>query len=433
MTALAITRFQLLALAAPVCLAVLLGAGRAVPWRYNLRNLAVRWRTTLATALAFILVVALLLAMLAFVNGLTRLVEGTGHPGNVLVLSAGATDELVSSLALADVGDIENQPGILRDDKGRPLCSREVYVAVGQSAPGAGGQRPRRRLVQLRGIEDPEVAARVHGLELLGGGAWFSPAGARAIPGAGAADPAPPAVEAVLGEGIARAWRLSVGDVFEVGPRRWLVVGITRSAGTAFGSEVWAKRQLVGQLFGKDNAYTSLVLRTADASSARSVSDNLTRDYKRAALRALPENDYYAKLAAANQVFLGAAYAVAVVMAAGGVFGVMNTMFAAVSQRARDIGVLRVLGFTRRQVLASFLAESLAIALAGGGVGCLLGCLAQGWTATSFVHGRSLVFTLTVDGDTLAVGLLFTLSMGGAGGFLPALAAMAVKPLESLR
>jgi hypothetical protein len=427
------TQFPLLAVGtAVVCLAILLGAGRGVPLTYNLRNLAVRWRATLATALAFILVLALLLVMLAFVNGLTRLAGDTGHPGNVLVLSSGATDELMSSLTFADASDVEHQPAILRDDKGRPLCSREVYVALGQPVRGTGGHRPRRRLA-VRGIEDPEVAAGVHGLELLAGGDWFSQAGVRALPSTGAAHRPPTAIEAVLGEGVAREWQLSVGAVFEIGSRPWLVVGVVRSARTAFGSEIWAKRQLVGQLFGKDNVYTSLVLRTADAASASSVSETLTRDYKRAALRALPEKAYYSQLAANSRAFLGAAYVIAVIMAAGGIFGVMNTMFAAVSQRAIDIGILRVLGFTRRQVLASFFAESLVIALVGGGIGCLLGCLAHGWTASSFLGGKSLVFTLSVDGDTLAVGLLFTLGMGSVGGVLPAIAAMRLKPLESLR
>lgn len=413
-------------------LVALLGAGK-VPLRYNFRNLLVRWKITVLTALAFTLVVTLLLIMLAFMNGMTRLIERSGQPGNVIVLSSGATDELISHLSPADAREVDTQPGILHDPQGRPLCSREVYVVVNQSLAGAPGERPRRRLIQLRGIEEPELAAGVRGLELRPGGVWFSPAGVRALTGAASEGHSSPAIEAVVGEGIAREWRLRVGDVFELGPRFWMVVGILKSVDSAFGSEVWAKRQLVGEVFGKENAYTSLLLRTADAATAQRVSEELTQNFKKAALRALPERDYYAKLADTNQGLLGATYVIAIVMAVGGVFGVMNTMFAAISQRTGDIGLLRILGFARWRILVSFFVESLMLALVSGGIGCALGLLANGWSATSFLGGRSLVFTLVVDSDTLLVGVLFTVSMGGLGGLLPAVSAMRVKPLESLR
>lgn len=78
-----------------VDLAVLLGISK-VPLRYNLRNLTLRWLTTVMTALAFTLVIGLLTTLLAFVNGMDRLTENSGHPGNVLVLSNGAMDEAYS-------------------------------------------------------------------------------------------------------------------------------------------------------------------------------------------------------------------------------------------------------------------------------------------------------------------------------------------------
>src|SRR5262249_36343038 len=142
---------------------------------------------------------------------------------------------------------------------------------------------------------------------------------------------------------------------------------------------------------------------------------------------------------ATNQQFLVAIIFVGIVMAIGGVFGVMNTMFAAISQRINDIAVLRILGFAPWQVLVSFLLESLLIALAGGLLGCAVGSLAGGWTASSIVSGgqggggKSVVLKLTVDSTILTAGLLFTLIMGGLGGLLPALSAMRLKPLESLR
>jgi cell division protein FtsX len=419
--------------AAAAGIVLLLGLGK-VPLGYNLRNLVVRWRITVLTVLAFVLVLGLQTVMLAFVNGMARLAEGSGHPRNILVLSNGATDELMSNLSVSDVADVERQPGIQYDEhdgRRRPLCSRETYVVVAQPMPAATGDGPRRRLLQLRGMEDAEIAGRVHEVGLLPGGSWFR--GVRSLRDSATGALGETVIEAVVGESIAREWGLGVGDLFDVGPRRWLVVGITQSAGTMFGSEIWADCRLVGQLFNKEGYYTSLVLRTAETTTPRQVSDDLTHNFKKAALSAQPEREYYAKLATTNSVFLYSAYVVAAIMAAGGVFGVMNTMFAAISQRTRDIGVLRILGFRRWQILISFLLESVILACAGGALGCALGYQVDGWTVTSFLENRTLVFRMIVDSTTLAVGMLFTISMGGLGGLLPAVSAMRVKPLESLR
>src|SRR5436190_14698543 len=101
-----------------------------VPIRYYVRNLLVRWRITLLTALAFTLVIGLMTVMLAFVNGMYRLTQGSGHPGNVIVLADGAVDELFSSLGYSDTSDVERQPNVLHDDRDVPLCSKEVYIVV---------------------------------------------------------------------------------------------------------------------------------------------------------------------------------------------------------------------------------------------------------------------------------------------------------------
>ncbi len=436
-----------------------------VPWHYNVRNLVIRWPTTVMTALAFTLVIGLLTGMLAFVNGMYRLTENSGHAENVVIVSAGADDEVFSNLANIDTGDVENQSGIARDEHGRPLCSKETYLIVVQPVLRSDGSPGPRRFLQLRGIEDPPIAAQVHHVDLHPGGQWFSDAGARNVPAvAGTSGSQRPLIEAVLGEGVARELgrdrrpealaqarntnRLDVGDTFTVGDRDWLVVGVMRSAGLTFDSEIWAKRGLIGPLFGKEN-YTSLILQADNAAEAQRlvaffgiVGDTpeaqAASTYTKAALQPAVETSYYKKLSATNRQFLVAVLFVAAVMAVGGIFGVMNTMFAAISQRTKDIGVMRLLGFSRRQILLSFLLESLVIALVGGLLGCALGCLADGWSATSMVGshgggGKSVVLRLTVDGPILACGLLLTLGMGFAGGLIPALMAMRLKPLESLR
>jgi hypothetical protein len=421
-------------------LLLLLFFGR-VPVKYNLRNLMVRWPTTLLTAFAFTMVIALMTVMLAFVNGMYRLTEGSGRPGNVIVLADGATDELFSSLSHGDIGDVERSPLVLHDDHGQALSTAETYIVVNQPIPGAVAGGRQRRFIQVRGIDDPVRAGLVHGLPLHEGGAWFSPAGVDTVREGSSEEPV---IQAVVGEGIARELgrdrgrpTLEVSDTFEIGPRKWVITGILQSAGSTFDSEVWAKRQIVGPMFGKNN-YSTVVLHTANAADAEKTAKDLTTNFKKSALQAQTEASYYDKLNGTNQQFLVAIVFVAVVMAVGGVFGVMNTMFAAISQRIKDIGVLRILGFASWQILVSFLLESLVLALVGGLLGCALGYLANGWTASSIVGsgqggGKSVMLKLVVDGNILATGLLLTLIMGGLGGLLPALSAMRLKPLESLR
>src|SRR5262249_4994712 len=127
---------QWLSFVAPLTVvAIIVGAiliAGKIPLAYNLRNLLVRWKTTLLTALAFTVVVTLLIIMHAFATGITRLSEGSGHPANVICLSDGASDELFSNLPLSETSDLARQEGVARDAEGRPLCSHEVYVFINQ-------------------------------------------------------------------------------------------------------------------------------------------------------------------------------------------------------------------------------------------------------------------------------------------------------------
>jgi putative ABC transport system permease protein len=429
-----------------VALIALLPFMGKVPVQYNVRNLVVRWRVTVMTAMAFTLVVAVLTVMLAFVNGMYRLTETSGQPGNVIVLADGATDELFSNLGRKDTRGLpyhpDAKPRVVLDSAGEPLVSFETYIVVNQPVPTPPGQKQRRRFIQVRGIDDPVRSGAVHGLDLYPGGQWFSSAGVRTLPGQVEGDR--DAIEGVLGEGIARDLgrdygkpRMEVGDTFELGGRKWVVVGLTKSLGSTFGSEIWAKGDLVGKQFGKE-AYTAVVLRTRDSETAKEAAKLLTSNFGDAKIQCMAEDEYYSKLSTTNEQFLYAIVFVAVVMSVGGIFGVMNTMFAAISQRTRDIGVLRIIGYAPWQVLLSFFVESLVIALIGGAVGCALGWLADGYTASSMVSGgqgggKSIVFKLVVDANIIAIGMLFTLAMGGLGGLLPSLSAMRLKPLDAIR
>ena len=425
-----------------------------VPLSYNLRNVRVRWKTNLLTALAFMFVVGLMVFLMAFVVGMNNLTENTGVPSNVFALSDGATDELFSNLGYGDLDNVEravakldakDRPladpvrvaSIQRDDRKAYLASRETYYVLNQ--PIAGSDPPRRRLVQLRTLEDPAIAEAVHNIELYPGGKWFGESGV---------DPQS-RIECVLGEGVAGTLgadagkaRLAPGDTFTLGDVEWVVTGVMKSQGTTFGSEIWAKRfsRIYGP-FGKQS-YTTLVMRAEPdtPAAAKALAYHLNNRYTQQKLKTFAEPDYYAELTKTNNTFLFGVVVVAIVMAIGGVFGMMTTMFASIKQRIRDIGVLRLLGFKRWQVMVSFLLESLAIATIGGGMGCLLARTVNGRTSTSSLSGggggpggKSVAVTLDVDWQVIALGLLFTLALGRLGGLVPALSATRMKILDSLR
>jgi ABC-type antimicrobial peptide transport system permease subunit len=245
---------------------------------------------------------------------------------------------------------------------------------------------------------------------------------------------------ATLGEDAGKK-RLAVGDTFELGDRWWKVTGIMRTRGTTYGSEVWTSvENPVVRATGKGDKFTTMVLRMADDSdaSAKAMAWYLNEVYTQAKLKAFAEPDYYKELTKTNEQFLTAIVMVAIIMAVGGVFGVMNTMFASIAARIKEVGVLRILGFKRWQILISFMLESLTIGLVGGLLGCVLGSLANGWEAASTLSGssgggKSVTLTMVVDTQILAAGLLFTLVMGRLGGLVPALSAMRMEILESLR
>ena len=465
-------------------LALLMMIGK-VPLAYNLRYLWVRKRDTILTAVVFTVVVALVIVLLAFVNGMYKLNENTGIPGNVLVLSEGSTDELFSNLGYSDVNNVERII-VHEDDKNRPLpnpkgvgvqqvtpgpdgrplvgadgkvvplpadapeqlkhkapylASYEAYLVMNQPVPTHPGEPQRRRFLQIRALKDVHLAAGVHNIDLYPGGHWFNDQSVEERDGK-------TYLACTIGEGVASTLgpdlgksRLEVGDTFELGDDKWLVTGIMKTQGTTYGSEVWTGvNNTVVAGTGKGNKYTTLVLRMAENTEAasRGMAYYLQYRYDQVKLKAYSEPDYYKELTKTNEQFLFCIVMLAVVMAVGGVFGVMNTMFASIAARIKEVGVLRILGFKRWQILISFMIESLLIAAVGGALGCLLGLFANFFEASSSLSGgngggKTVSLKFIVDYQTIAAGMLFTLIMGRLGGLVPALSAMRMEILDSLR
>jgi ABC-type lipoprotein release transport system permease subunit len=385
-----------------------------IPVSYNYRNLVVRWKTTLLAACGFMLVVTAWIVMLAFVHGVESVCAGSGQPENVIVLKKGAFDEVLSEIGDRLARQVELAAGghHAGGHHVRPLASCELFLAVNRWNEASREYES----IQVRGVLP--VATRVHSQIRVAQGRSFR-RNAR---------------EVILGAALARQRQLVPGQQLLLGRDRWDIVGVFEADGAVFESEVWCDLDQLAAEFHRRNSYTSVVLRCADAEAAAELVDYLN-DRRDLRVEAQTEQAYYQQQAQQSEMVRRGALGIALCMAIGAVFGVANTMFAAIGERTRDIAVMRLLGFARRAILVSFLIEAVLIAVIGGTIGSLLGYAVNGWTLNTALSpsSKTIAFAFQVDGSIILSAWLFALSMGILGGLLPAMSTMRVGPLEAMR
>ncbi len=385
-----------------------------IPISYNYRNLVVRWKTTLITASGFMLVVTALIVMLAFVNGVQSVCAQSGQPENVIVLKEGTTDEVLSEMGERLVRRIELTPGVSRDENDRPLSSCELFMAVNQRNETTQAYET----LQVRGVLPQAV--RVHSHVRITQGRMFR-RNAR---------------EVVLGAAVARKRQLALDQEIPIGESNWKVVGIFEARGSVFESEVWGDLDQLAGEFHRRNVYTSVVLRCPDPAAAADVVRDID-GRKDIRVEAQTEPDYFKKQGQHNEMIRRGALGITAFMAVGAVFGVANTMFAAIGERVKDIAVMRLLGFSRLEILASFLFEAMFTSVIGAALGSLLGYGVNGLTLSTALAqsatAKSVAFAFQVDASIIVAAWLFAIVMGIVGGLLPAMSAMSVRPLDAMQ
>ena len=383
-----------------------------IPITYNVRNLLVRKTTTIMTALGVALTVAVMLGVGTLVEGLrTSLVAG-GDPLHLIVMRQGSTAELVSVVSKEEFDVIKFSPGIAKLD-GEPMASHEVVSVVNLPLRGDASSEAN---ISVRGLSPMGIKLR-HDVELLEG-RWFTP-GMR---------------EMVVGRGVnGKRAGTDIGDKIFYGRGDWEVVGVFSAGQSSFNSEIWIDVNLAGADLGRGSSLSSVLVR-ADDSPAAVALQNLVADDQRLGLEAERESEYYAKqMVSADPIrYLG--MFVAVIMAIGSCFAAMNTMFAAVANRSHEIGVLRLLGFSRTSVLTSFVLESLLLSILGGLLGCVLVLPLNGLEGRigNFMTFAETTFQFRLTLDYVFGGLLFAATMGIMGGLLPAWLAARREVLRSL-
>jgi putative ABC transport system permease protein len=303
---------------------------------------------------------------------------------------------------------------VARDASGQPLASWEWVVVIG--LPKISDGMPAN--VTLRAVTPRAFEVR-GGIEVVEGRSFT-----------------PGLDEVIVGRKLlSRIRGLELGGNVRYQQKLFRIVGLFESSGGAFESEIWGDFDTLGAIFQRGAGSNSLVVRMKDPSAIPEL-DRWIRAQPQMQLQALSERRYYEEQAGPlARTLRGLATFVAVVMGVGAVFGAINTMYAIVASRTREIGTLRALGFSRRSILASFLIESVILAVVGGAVGCLLAFPMNGFsTGTGQTQSFSeIAFAFRITPGIVAVGMAFAVLMGLLGGLLPALRGSRMPITSALR
>jgi putative ABC transport system permease protein len=383
-----------------------------VPIRYNIRSVIERRATSLMTILGVALVAMIFVIVFGFAAGLNQSLLNAGQDRNVIVMARGVTSENESFVPHQAVEILRVRPEIAASQKHQPLISRESIAGVNVSrTPGA------KEFALLRGVEP--IAYEVHPNLHLVQGHW-------PLRGNG---------EWVVGRRLlTRFPYLQPGTTFHYEHRDWKIVGVFADNDSARESEAWTDLDDLINNFHWDAggaAALHLVLNPGNAAEFAQV----IKSDGRMTLQAETETEYYAEQAALAGQLRMLGLIVALSLAIGAMFGGMNTMYTAVTRRGREIGVLRVLGFSRADILGSFVIESAILGLAGGVTGVVLATAvawATGLTSRTMNVG-AMFFSYRPTAGAIVAGVVVAAIIGVVGGLMPALRASRVGIISALR
>lgn len=385
----------------------------AIPISYNIRNLKLRKGATVMTALGIALTVTIAIFIMALLAGLRDAFATSGEPTNVLVLRKGSNSELAAGgVEREAMQTLKDLPGIAKDSKGDTMISGEtILVIVLPRKDGTGETNVTMRFLSPIGLEMRPAVKIV-------AGRWFTP-GQR---------------EVVVSKSIHERFSQSnIGDTMFFGKGYWTVVGVFDSGGSAHESEIWADINQIASDLDRTQ-YSSVLMRATDVQTAAALKNRVSDD-QRLKLNGMLESEYFAQQTKTGNPIKIVGWAVAIIMAVGSIAAAMNTMYAAVAYRAREIATLRVIGFSRPSILTSFVFESLCLALLGAVAGIVLMLPFNGMTTgtSNPVTFSEAVFRLRMTPSVISNALIFAAIMGFLGGLLPAWQASRRNILNALR
>jgi putative ABC transport system permease protein len=378
----------------------------------GLRSIPERLWPSLVIVVGLAGVVAVFTALLAMAAGFQSTLEAAGRTDVALVLRGGSQAELNSGLSREQGTIIKQAPGVAEGSDGRPAASGELIVIAElmKSGESTGSN------ITVRGVEPPafELRPRLRIVE-----------GRRFQPGL---------KELIVGRGVAQQFQgVGLGQRLRMRGSEWDVVGIFES-GDANESELWTDVEVAQSAFNR-LGFSSVRLQLADAKGLTTVKDALTAD-PRVNVDVETEQSYLSGQTKQFRQTIGAlAGVVTLIMALGATFAALNTMYAAVGTRAREIATLRAIGFGGFPVVVSIMLEALVLALAGGILGAVIAFVLFNNVAVSTLGANftQVVFRFTVTPVLVQQGLVIAVVIGMVGGFLPALRAARQPVTTALR
>jgi putative ABC transport system permease protein len=379
----------------------------------SIRSIPERWAPSLVIVVGLAGVVAVFTALLAMAAGFERTLKATGRADAALVLRGGSDAELNSAFDRDSTDLIKQEPGIRSGADGKPLASAELMVIaelVRKDDVRNGAN------ITVRGVEPAGFALRPQ-LKIIAGRS-FTP-GLR---------------ELIVGQGVIRQFQgAAIGDVVRMRGSQWTVVG-TFASGDAHDSEMWTDINVARSTFGRTGS--SSVLAALDEPEGLARLKAAVAAEPRLTLDVLREQDYYSGQTKQFRETIGLlAGIVTVIMALGAVFAALNSMYAAVAARGKEIATLRAIGFGGAPVVISVMSEALLLAVAGGVLGAAIAyVLFNGFSVSTLGQNfTQVVFNFTVSARLVVQGLVIAVLIGMIGGFLPALRAARLPVTRSLR
>jgi ABC-type lipoprotein release transport system permease subunit len=384
----------------------------ALPLSYNLRSLKARWQLTLFSVVGIALAVLVLVALMAMAAGFRIALRSTGRADNAIVIQKGMASELMSDISIGNAAVIMVDPRIARGADGRALASPEIQALISLPRTDERAQVN----VAVRGVTPRAFEVR-GGLRVVEGRSFR-----------------PGASEVIVGRRVRARFALGPGSRLMILRVPWEVVGVFAAEGSGFESEIWGDLQTLAGPLRRAGGYQTLVLRLEDSGSLAALTSALETD-RRMQVQVRQERKFYEEQAGPVVLALtGLAIFVAVIMGLGAALAGMNTMFAIVAARAREVGTLRALGFSRPAILSCFVLESVTLAIVGGVLGCALALPANGLTSATYgANWAELAFAFRTTPAVLGSGLAFAALLGLFGGLLPALRAARLPIASALR
>jgi len=242
--------------------------------------------------------------------------------------------------------------------------------------------------------------------------------------------------ELIVGRGAARQFaNLAPGREIRLGTQQWKIVGVFAS-GDAMESEIWGDASVVADTYRRGSSRASVTVRLADPKAFATFKSALESN-PQLKVDVSTTLDYFSKQSeGVTKVLRIIGITVGAIMAIGAMFGALNTMFAAVAARAREIATLRAIGFSGLPVVVAVMLETMLLALIGGVIGGLAAWLLfNGYNASTMAAGSvgQLAFDLRVTPELLWTGLKWALAIGFIGGLFPAVRAARLPVTTALR